>query len=54
MRVNAFLYTYIDILYSGIYDQDYLNYLIQVLKKCEAYNLKVYIDPHQDCVSVIK
>ncbi|ORE05656.1 glycoside hydrolase [Rhizopus microsporus var. microsporus] len=35
----------------GIYDQDYLNYLIQVLKKCEAYNLKVYIDPHQDCWS---
>ncbi|KAG0761282.1 hypothetical protein G6F57_004777 [Rhizopus arrhizus] len=35
----------------GIYDEEYLSYLIQVLKKCESYNLKVFIDPHQDCWS---
>lgn len=36
---------------SGIYDQEYLDYVIQLLKKCHDYGLKVYIDPHQDCVS---
>ncbi|KAI8973444.1 glycoside hydrolase superfamily [Mycotypha africana] len=32
----------------GIYDEDYLDYVVQVLKKCEEYRLQVYIDPHQD------
>ncbi|KAL0084324.1 glycoside hydrolase superfamily [Phycomyces blakesleeanus] len=32
----------------GIYDQDYLEYVVEVLKKCKNYKLKVFIDPHQD------
>jgi len=32
----------------GIYDQDYLNYLEQVVKKADDYGLRVFIDPHQD------
>ncbi|KAI8364132.1 glycoside hydrolase superfamily [Radiomyces spectabilis] len=35
----------------GIYDQQYLEYVIQLLDKCKAFNLKVYIDPHQDAWS---
>ncbi|CAO3639936.1 unnamed protein product [Cunninghamella echinulata] len=32
----------------GIYDMDYINYVIEVLLKCRKYDLKVFIDPHQD------
>ncbi|KAI8338587.1 glycoside hydrolase superfamily [Chlamydoabsidia padenii] len=32
----------------GIYDFEYLDYVIQVLKKCRQYGLQVFIDPHQD------
>jgi hypothetical protein len=39
-----------DLFTSGIYDQDYLDYMVQLLKKCQEYGLQVYIDPHQDCV----
>ncbi|KAI7901692.1 glycoside hydrolase superfamily [Cokeromyces recurvatus] len=35
----------------GIYDQDYLTYVIDLLKKCGQYGFKVFIDPHQDCWS---
>ncbi|KAI9261065.1 glycoside hydrolase superfamily [Sporodiniella umbellata] len=35
----------------GIYDEAYIDYLIQILRKCEHYKLKVYMDPHQDCWS---
>ncbi|KAI9484827.1 glycoside hydrolase superfamily [Zychaea mexicana] len=32
----------------GIYDEDYLDYVIEILKKCKEYGLKVYLNPHQD------
>ncbi|KAI7895421.1 glycoside hydrolase superfamily [Mucor mucedo] len=32
----------------GIYDEAYLDYVVQILKKCQEYQLRVYIDPHQD------
>ncbi|CAO3589026.1 unnamed protein product [Absidia cylindrospora] len=32
----------------GIYDTAYLDYVIQMLKKCQHYDLQVFIDPHQD------
>ncbi|KAI7848728.1 glycoside hydrolase superfamily [Circinella umbellata] len=32
----------------GIYDEDYLNYVIELLIKCKEYGLKVYLNPHQD------
>ncbi|KAI8338041.1 glycoside hydrolase superfamily [Chlamydoabsidia padenii] len=32
----------------GIYDTDYLDYVIALLKKCQYYGLRVFIDPHQD------
>lgn len=32
----------------GIYDEDYLSYLRNILKKAEKYGLHVFIDPHQD------
>lgn len=35
----------------GIYDEDYLAYLREVLKKCEHYGFAVFIDPHQDAWS---
>lgn len=35
----------------GIYDEEYLDYVVKVLKKCGEYGIHVYIDPHQDCWS---
>ncbi|KAK4510296.1 Proteasome subunit beta type-1 [Mucor velutinosus] len=32
----------------GIYDQDYIDYLMALLKKCQHYGLQAFIDPHQD------
>ncbi|TPX37623.1 hypothetical protein SmJEL517_g00430 [Synchytrium microbalum] len=32
----------------GIYDVEYLDYVIAVLKKCREYGFYVFIDPHQD------
>ncbi|KAI0255170.1 glycoside hydrolase [Lactifluus subvellereus] len=32
----------------GIYDYDFMDYTIQVLRKCKEYGFKVYMDPHQD------
>jgi hypothetical protein len=32
----------------GVYDEDYLAYLRNVLKKAEAHGISVFIDPHQD------
>ncbi|CEP14123.1 hypothetical protein [Parasitella parasitica] len=32
----------------GIYDQEYIDYVVQLLKKCQQYGLQAYIDPHQD------
>jgi hypothetical protein len=32
----------------GIYDEDYLDYLYEVVKKAGDYGLNLFIDPHQD------
>ncbi|HZU86403.1 MAG TPA: cellulase family glycosylhydrolase, partial [Anaerolineaceae bacterium] len=32
----------------GVYDEEYLDYLVAVLKKADQYGFKVYIDLHQD------
>jgi hypothetical protein len=32
----------------GIYDQAYLEYLHEIVKKAASYNINVFIDPHQD------
>jgi hypothetical protein len=32
----------------GIYDQAYLEYIYQIAKKAAAYNINIFIDPHQD------
>ncbi len=32
----------------GLYDEDYLAYLREILKKAESYGISVIIDPHQD------
>lgn len=44
-------YTHFIVILSGIYDYEYLDYVVSLLKKCKEYQFKVYIDPHQDCVS---
>lgn len=36
----------------GIYDDDFIDYICRVLEKCREYGFKVYMDPHQDTVSV--
>jgi hypothetical protein len=35
-----------------MYDYDFMDYTIRVLRKCKEYGFKVYMDPHQDIVSV--
>ncbi|GJJ11756.1 hypothetical protein Clacol_005994 [Clathrus columnatus] len=32
----------------GKYDYEFIEYTIEVLKKCKEYGFRVYIDPHQD------
>ncbi|KAF5343567.1 hypothetical protein D9758_012971 [Tetrapyrgos nigripes] len=32
----------------GIYDYDFMDYTVRVLRKCKQYGFKIYMDPHQD------
>lgn len=34
----------------GIYDYDFMDYTVRVLRKCKDYGFKVFMDPHQDVV----
>lgn len=37
--------------YSGVYDQEFLDYTVKALLKAKEYGFKVMIDFHQDVVS---
>ncbi|KAJ3906878.1 hypothetical protein F5879DRAFT_1066202 [Lentinula edodes] len=37
----------------GTYDYEFMDYTVRVLRKCEEYGFKVYIDPHQDTAAII-
>ena len=32
----------------GVYDQNYLNYLVKIVEKANEHSINVFIDPHQD------
>jgi aryl-phospho-beta-D-glucosidase BglC (GH1 family) len=32
----------------GVYDEEYIDYIIRVLQRAPAFGMKVFIDPHQD------
>lgn len=33
---------------SGIYDEEYLDYIVEILKIAKSYGFSCFIDPHQD------
>ncbi|KAI0683194.1 glycoside hydrolase superfamily [Cytidiella melzeri] len=32
----------------GVYDYEFMDYTVRVLRKCKEYGFKIYMDPHQD------
>jgi hypothetical protein len=38
----------------GIYDEDFIEFTIKVLRKAGEYGLYVFMDPHQDVVCCLQ
>lgn len=38
----------------GILDDEYVDYVVAMLRKCKDHGLLVFIDPHQDVVNTIR
>jgi len=38
----------------GIYDDEYIDYVVHVLEVAKRHGFKIFIDPHQDCWSRVR
>ena len=53
-HIHTYMHAYIHTQGPGEYDEEYLDYLLHIVRKAGLYNISLFVDPHQDvwCVYV--